>query len=109
MGRSIHAVTLFALHLSTHKDGMSKGPVKAVPAALAGHLCKVTLECVKPDVASVRQCLPRYYRAAFDRQGGAFWYDNAGKGMPYLTLYSARGKYLNTLYAAPYVFDPATP
>lgn len=66
MGRSIHAVTLFALHLATHKQGMSEGPVKAAPAALAGHLCKVT-------------------------------------------LYSARGKYLNTLYAAPYVFDPATP
>ena len=106
---SLNAVTLFALHLSTHKDGMSKGSVKAVPAPGAvGHLCKVKETLVQPDREAVRACLPHYYRKAFDRQGGHFWYVKHGEGAPHLTLRDSKGKWLNVLYAIPYVYDPNT-
>lgn len=102
--------TLFALHLSRHVRGMVKGPVHAVPAMYAGVLCSETKEIVKPDAAAMRECLPACYRAAFDRTQGNLWFSNDeasdavhGKRAAYVALRSSRGKYLNTLYAIPYV------
>ena len=95
--------TLFAMHLGRHVRGMVKGPVKAAPAAYAGHLCAETKDIVKPDPDAVRACLPACYRKAWDRSGGTFWY-GAGR-TPHLTLRNSRGKFLNTLYAIPYVFN----
>lgn len=84
--------TLYALHLSTSKPGMVKGPVKGETLGLVE----------TPHRASVRECLPHYYRKALDR-AGAFWRSKHDDTKPqYVTLYNARGRYLNTLYAIPY-------
>jgi len=81
----------FKLHLAAKKDGMVSGPVKAVQPGIL----------IMPDKAAVRECLPHYYRAAFDRDG-TFWQDKANPdSVQYATLKSANGKYLNTIYATP--------
>lgn len=87
--------TLYTMLLSTHKPGMVKGPVKAVMGGLREW----------PDMAAARECLPHYYRKAFDR-AGTFWADKSDDKRPlYMTLRDTRGKYLNTLYAQPYEFN----
>jgi len=104
--------TLWALHLSRHVRGMVKGPVKSVPAMYAGHLCKATRDLVKPDSDAIASCLPANYRKAWARSGGNFWFTHTesdqnvhGRGAVYITLRNARGRYMNTLYAIPYVKD----
>lgn len=105
--------TLYRLTLSRRALGFVSGPVRAVPSlGITGHLRNGVL--VVPDVDAVRECLPHYYRKAFDRAGQAFWFTSeAGKGADnspaYCTLYSARGRLLNTLYATPYEFNPNGP
>jgi hypothetical protein len=99
--------TLYTIHLSKHTRGMVKGPVKAIPAVYAGHLCKDTNYIVKPDPEAIRECLPAYYRKAFDRTGGSFWFSSRGNNCPAsLELRGSRGQYLNTIYAQPYTFSP---
>jgi hypothetical protein len=96
------ATILYTLGLSRHVRGMVKGPVPAVPAAIAGHL--MNGDIVRPDVDAVRNCLPACYRKAFDRAGGTFWFSSENEAPAYMTLHDTRGRYLNTLYAQPYTF-----
>lgn len=99
--------TLYILNLSRHIRGMAKGPVKAIPAMYAGHLCDETGQLVKPDMEEIRECLPACYRKAFDRSGGNLWYSSRGNNYPAsLELRGSRGQYLNTIYAQPYIFNP---
>lgn len=100
--------TLYNLALSTHKKGFGKPCVRATADFLgvAGHFCAETCDIVRPDMAAIRECLPHYYRAAFDR-AGSFWFPRDGNAAAYMTLRDSRGKYLNTLYATPYTFKPA--
>jgi hypothetical protein len=97
--------TLYSLHLSRHVPGMVKGPVKSHSLGLFDGLIgdlDDSGNLVTPDASSVRECLPHYYRKAFDRANksqirgecGVFW-----------TLRSAKGKYLNTVYALPYTHE----
>lgn len=101
--------TLYSLHFGRHPKGFGKPCVKAVRAKLAGNLCPETGEIVRPDTQAVREALPHYYRAAFDRAIG-FWFRSVPGGdcfkPAYVTLRNSRGKYLNTLYAIPYSFTP---
>jgi hypothetical protein len=97
--------TLYTLLLSKPIKGFGKPSVNAIPAMTAGDLCPVTRELVRPNPNGVREALPHYYRKAFDRNGGTGWFNarEAFKGC-YFTLTDTRGKYLNTVYAVPYVF-----
>jgi len=84
--------TLYALHLSTHKTGMVKGPVNGETIGISE----------MPERAAVRECLPHFYRKAFDR-AGSFWQNKHDVTKPqHVTLHNSRGKYLNTVYAIPY-------
>lgn len=97
-------VKLYSLWLSSGRPGqMVCGPVKAIHANLAGHL-NDNGELIRPDDSAVRQCLPHYYRKAFDRNKGRFWFGDKSKTC-HMTLYGANGKYLNTLKALLYDFD----
>lgn len=95
-------VTLYSIHLSTHKSGHVKGPVKAVRPAFAGHYRKVEDDILAPDLAAVRECLPYYYRKAFDRAGNPWFPQDDSPA--YVTLRDTRGRYLNTVYMQPYDF-----
>lgn len=99
---------LWKLHLSRHVRGMVQGPVQSRPAMLSGFLCQETGEIMRPDPASVAECLPSFYRLAYARTGGGFWHpkDNHDGKIASLVLYSSKGKYLNTIYAFPYYFNP---
>jgi len=84
-------ITHFKIHLAVKKANMAYGPVKAVQPGII----------VQPDPAAVRECLPHYYRQAFDRDP-YFWvdkHDASGKG--YYTIRDKGGRYLNTIYAEP--------
>lgn len=96
--------TLWKLHLSRKVSGFASGPVRSVEAALCGRLCAETGKIVTPDPNAIVQCLPHYYRKAFDR-GGNMWHPKEDDGASYVTLYDRKGKYLNTIYAFPYVFN----
>lgn len=96
---------LYSVQLSTRKPGHVTGPVKAVRAAYAGHWRKAENDIVKPDMAAVRECLPHYYRKAFDRAGGSAWFPSDSDSPAYVTLWDSRGRYLNTVYLQPYDFS----
>lgn len=87
------SVTLYALHLSRHVQGMAKGPAPESP-----HVQNT------PDSGHVAQCLPHFYRAAFDRAMIRPW-SRLTKGNLCLSLHTSRGRYLNTVYAIPYQFN----
>lgn len=96
---------LFDLMLSNHKKGFGKPCVAATEAAVYG----VYRDGVPyaPDAQAVRDALPHYYRKAYDRAGGTFWWSKHGDNdSAYLTLNDRRGKWLNTLYAVPRDFNP---
>lgn len=95
---------LYSLHLSRHINGFGKPSVRSVQAMLAGHQCSETRETVRPDATAVRDALPHYYRKAFDRTGGMFWFSSEADKPAHLTLRDRRGRYLNTVYALPYQF-----
>jgi hypothetical protein len=95
--------TLYTLSLSYPARGFVSGPVRAIPATYAGNWREEEKDIMQPDPAAVRECLPHYYRAAFDRSGGFWFPDN---GVPYLDLVGCRGTRINTLYACPYSFKP---
>lgn len=101
--------TLYSLHLSTHKPSFGKPCVHAVPSpGITGNLCPERGAVVVPDRQAVRHALPHYYRAAFDR-AGAWWFDRHDSFKPaHVTLRNTRGRYLTTVYAIPYTFNPAT-
>lgn len=102
---------LFSLHLSTHKKGFGKPSVKGEPAAHCGAWDNGQGKLIAPCKDSVRQALPHYYRKAFDRSGGNFWFNKHALGIeqerssaPYLHLRDSRGRWMNTIYAIPYDF-----
>lgn len=113
--------TLYSMHLSRHVDGFGKPSVPAVIApALSGHYGEDERDIVQPDRAAIREALPHYYRKAFDR-AGSFWFpkdtitfdrsvspwvSKGSKAAAYVALYSTRGRWLNTVYAIPYSFNP---
>ena len=97
-------VLLYALHLSTPKPGFVKGPVDAVEAKVYG--IYIDGKPYKPNPNATEDCLPHFYKKAFKRAGN-FWF-NSSTDIFNLTLYGCRQKYLNTLYAIPYMFDPTT-
>lgn len=106
---------LFSLHLSTSKKGFGKPSIKPVQASLAGIWDSKAQKLVKPCPESVRAALPHYYRKAFDRSGGNFWFNKneldvtyERTSAPHLTLRDSRGRYLNTIYAIPYDFKVNT-
>ena len=85
------STTHFKLSLAIAKPSMVQGPVKAVQPGIL----------VQPDKAAVRECLPHYYRAAFDRDG-SFWQDkHKTDSIQYAVLKDSMGHYLNTIYATP--------
>jgi hypothetical protein len=84
-------MTHFKLHLAIKKHDMASGPVKAVQPGIL----------IQPDKAAVRECLPHFYRSAFDRDG-TFWQDKHNPdSVQYSILKGMNGKYLNTIYATP--------
>jgi hypothetical protein len=99
---------LYSLHLSRHPKGFGKPSVypRVKHEGIHGHTDPATGELVVPNFAEVREALPHYYRAAFDRTGAQYWFDANKPLVPcHLTLRNSRGKYLNTLYAIPYNFE----
>jgi hypothetical protein len=96
------AKPLFSLHLSRHIKGFGKPSVSSVEAGLVGHY--VDGVPYKPSHDDVRNCLPHYYRAAFDR-ARVWWFDKDNNdATAYTILTGSRGKYLNTIYAIPYQY-----
>ena len=67
-----------------------------------------------PDYAAIREALPHYHRAAFNR-AGSFWFpltlrstlsgilDN--KNACSVSLYTTRGRLIGTIYATPFLAD----
>lgn len=98
---------LYSIHLGRSTQGATKASVRTVRADLAGHLSEETGELIKPDPQAVADALPWYYRRAFERARQAFAFYSDDRGPATCTLYSARGRYLNTIYAIPYSFKPA--
>jgi hypothetical protein len=103
--------TLYSIHLGRHIKRFGKPCVRAEPAGLIGHLRNGQL--VRPDGAAIRVALPHYYRKAFERSNGMFRYvsevagdDGNTRKSAYCTLYSSRGRYLNTIYAIPFEYKP---
>lgn len=103
---------LFSLHLSSNKKGFGKPSVRGEPSALIGVWDSKQRKLVKPCAESVRAALPHYYRKAFDRSGGNFWFNKHALGIkqekasaPYLHLRDSRGRWINTIYAIPYDFE----
>ena len=88
-----------------------KGPVKAVEHKGAGYGAHYFdgHGLIEPDYAAVRECLPHYWRKAWDRRAGAWFTCEDGAPEPrkpaYVTLYSSRRKYLTTIYLQPYRFS----
>lgn len=85
-----------------------KGPVRAVEHKGAGYSAHYFEGhgLVNPDYDAVRECLPHYWRKAWDRRNGAWFTREDGAPEPrkpaYVTLRSARGKTLATIYLQPY-------
>ena len=98
--------TLYSLALSRQVKGFGKPCVRAVPAVICGHLCPETKEIVRPDAGAVREALPHYWRKAFDRTAGCFWFPDIGNAPARITLYDSRGRFLSAVWAAPYSFNP---
>ena len=103
-------ILLYSIHLGRHIKGFGKPAVKSVRATIAGHLDPETGEIVRPDMDAIRDCLPHYYRKAFDRTGKAMWFPKEPgaahpSGSAYVALRDSRGRYLNTIYAIPCQFN----
>lgn len=83
--------------------------VHPIRADLAGHLDPITSELIRPDDAALREALPHYWRKAFDRTRGRFWFPDTGDAnrLASLTLRDTRGRTIASLYAQPYVY-PST-
>jgi len=83
------------LHLSDPR-GHYLGTVGAIRApALSGVWDDEAKEIVVADRAAMRSCVPHYWRKAFDR--AQIWY-RKGEPKGSITLYSARGQLLGTIY-----------
>jgi hypothetical protein len=115
--RAESEATLFAINTTAHKLGSVRGVESATGTGVYHPIQKRSFV---PDMAAVRECLPHYWRKAFDRSGGQFWMDSRGRfaadehrrytgNVPYLRLNDSRGKYLATIYATPYVFSAKGP
>lgn len=89
------------------------GTVYAVETAgMCGYLDRVTGKIMVPDRDRVREHLPHYWRAAFDRSGNGFWYvsdaacEAFDKGtLAAMTLYDTRHEPIAYVYARPYRYD----
>ena len=97
------------LHSGSGHPTCSKGPVRAVPHMGAGRACHWFTDhgMVVPDYAAVRECLPHYWRRAWDHRGPVWFTDEPGADPTKpatCTLYNTRGKYLSTIYLQPYKF-----
>ena len=82
--------------------------VRAIDAIIAGLYDERDETITMPAHYDIARLLPYKLRKAFDRTGGHFWIDAASRidsngrikgNCPHLSLYSAKGKYLATLYA----------
>ena len=82
---------LFSLHLSRHIDGFGKPSVKSV----------LNEKYLEPNKEDIKHCLPYYYKKAFDRKNTLIRYTD---GSYSISLYTTKGKYMNTVYAIPYEF-----
>lgn len=75
--------------------------VKGVQAALVGHW--IDGKPYAPDKQAIREALPHYYRKAFDRSNGQFWFTEPNNGFAHLSLHPARGRgVLVSIWATPY-------
>ena len=100
---------LYHLHLSRHVAGMVRGPVKAMPAkGFLSDRCAESGALVVPDESSVRECLPAFYRKAFDRTRFSLSRVSGQSGF-HIRLRGSRGQYLNTIYAIPHPDSVAQP
>ena len=87
-------MTRFKLHLSTEHRQMKFGPVNINTIRMYG-----------PNNSEVSNCLPAAYRLPFEAAIRKGWNetrqsdDPARKPTFYVNLLSAKGKYLNTVYA----------
>lgn len=90
--------------------GLAKGPVRAVETAGAGHAAHLNQEtgklCVPRDL-SVRECLPHYWRKAWDRVAASSFTFISEIGETrhhscYKPLHDSKGRYITTIYAAPF-------
>lgn len=89
----------------------AKGPVRAVAHQGAGYSAHwfEGHGLVNPDYDAVRECLPHYWRKAWDRRNGAWFTQEHGaegdmRKPAHVTLRTARGKTLATIYLQPYRF-----
>jgi len=96
---------LYTLSFSRHVPGFAAS-VRTTPRQLAGYLNTETSELVGPDLAAVREALPPHWRPAFDRNRDFWFPKDDARGMPSMELRDKRGKYLTTLYAKPYYYNP---
>lgn len=89
---------LYKLHLSRPVANFVSGPVGTVPAK--GLLFDLDgSDHVVPDREAIGHCLPANYRKAWARCKALS--KCSGESGFHYTLYDARGRYLNTLYAIP--------
>ena len=92
---------LYLLLFSTHPKGFGKPTVHAIPSTgFTGHLDE-NGKLVTPDMIAVREALPHYLRKSFDRTPCTSFNSRDNNLPAHKTLYSTRGKYLNTLYFQP--------
>lgn len=107
---------LFSVHTGAKRCGSVHGVASRTGR---GVYDPATDSCLIADAAAVRECLPHYWRKAFDRAclRGGFWYDQASEmrdgrhhgATPFLTLRDTRGVFLATVYAIPYEFTAKGP
>lgn len=103
---------LFNLSLSKPIKGFGKPSVKAVlnDTGILGYNHKETRELLIPHWDSIRDCLPHYYRKAFNRvRLNQFWYDQTCQGSEiikpcYIILRDSKGYELNRVYFMPYYY-----
>lgn len=94
---------------------------RSVRAVLTGVYSEAESDIVTPDYAAIREALPHYWRAAWDRRV-SFWYLKDAKlyangavypphgNHAYTDLRNTRGKVIATIRAEAFLFSPnATP
>lgn len=103
----------------TTRANRKLGSVRSVEGITAGVYHPIQQRTFAADLAAVRECLPHYWRKAWDRAAGP-WYERGGRfasdygrrfigRTPFVTLRDSRGVYLTTIYLLPYVFSAKGP